>query len=68
LDAGADNYLVKPFDFSGLLSRLQALLPRPPVQVDLILQLGDVQIDIVQREVKCGAKSIDLSPREFNLL
>jgi DNA-binding response OmpR family regulator len=68
LDAGADDYLVKPFAFSELLARLRALLRRPPVQIDLVLQLGDVQMDIVQREVRCGAKSIDLSPREFNLL
>jgi DNA-binding response OmpR family regulator len=68
LDAGADDYLVKPFAFSELLARLRALLRRPPVQVDLVLQLGDVQMDIVQREVRCGARSIDLAPREFNLL
>jgi DNA-binding response OmpR family regulator len=69
LDAGADDYLVKPFAFSELLARLRALLRRPPVQVDLVLQLGDVQMDIVQREVRCGSKSLlELSPREFNLL
>jgi DNA-binding response OmpR family regulator len=68
LDAGADDYLVKPFAFSELLARLRALLRRPPVQVELVLQLGDVQMDIVQREVRCGARAIDLAPREFNLL
>jgi DNA-binding response OmpR family regulator len=68
LDAGADDYLVKPFAFSELLARLRALLRRPLVQVDLVLQLSDVQMDIMQREVRCGSKSIDLSPREFNLL
>lgn len=68
LDAGADDYLYKPFAFSELLARLRALLRRPPLQVDTILQVGDLQMDVANREVSRAGKIIDLSPREFTLL
>lgn len=68
LDAGADDYLIKPFDFTELLARLRALLRRPPLQVDVVLQVGDLEMDTVQRWVKRGDRPIDLSPREFSLL
>lgn len=68
LDAGADDYLIKPFDFSELLARLRALLRRPPLQTDVVLQVGDLEMDTVQRLVKRGDRAIELSPREFSLL
>lgn len=68
LDAGADDYLTKPFDFTELLARLRALMRRPPLQVDVILQVGNLEMDTAQRLVKRGDRSIDLSPREFSLL
>jgi DNA-binding response OmpR family regulator len=68
LDAGADDYLVKPFDFMELLARLRALLRRPPLQTDVVLHVGNLEMDTVQRLVKRGDRSIDLSPREFSLL
>ncbi|MBF2088123.1 MAG: response regulator transcription factor [Synechococcales cyanobacterium K44_A2020_017] len=68
LDAGADDYLIKPFDFTELLARLRALLRRPPLQVDVILQVGNLEMDTAQRLVKRGDRSIELSPREFSLL
>ena len=68
LNAGADDYLIKPFDFAELLARIRALLRRPPLQNDLILQVGDLKLDIVQRSVRRGDREIDLSPREFALL
>ncbi|MEM9512592.1 MAG: response regulator transcription factor [Cyanobacteria bacterium P01_E01_bin.48] len=68
LDAGADDYLVKPFDFSELLARLRALLRRPPLQTDNVLQIGSLELDVVQRSVKWDDSFIELSPREFSLL
>ena len=55
LDAGADDYLVKPFAFSELLARLRALLRRPPLQVDTLMHVGDLQMDIARREVRRGS-------------
>lgn len=68
LDAGADDYLVKPFAFSELLARLRALLRRPPLQMDTVLQVGDLEMDTVRREVRCSRRRVELSPREFALL
>ena len=68
LDAGADDYLIKPFDFTELLARLRALLRRPPLQTDVVLQVGSLEMDTVQRLVKRGDRFIELSPREFSLL
>jgi DNA-binding response OmpR family regulator len=68
LDQGADDYLVKPFAFSELLARLRALQRRPPIQCETLLQVGDLTMDLVKREVRRSGHLIDLSPLEFNLL
>lgn len=68
LDAGADDYLIKPFDFTELLARLRALLRRPPLQTDVLLQVGNLEMDTAQRLVKRGDRPIELSPREFSFL
>lgn len=68
LDAGADDYLVKPFDFTELLARLRALLRRPPLQVEPVLRVDDLEMNTAERSVKRGDRSIELSPREFSLL
>jgi DNA-binding response OmpR family regulator len=68
LDAGADDYLIKPFDFTELLARMRALLIRPPLQADVLLQVGDLVMDTTQRVVKRGDRLIQLSPREYSLL
>ncbi|GAB1545183.1 response regulator transcription factor [Scytonema sp. NUACC21] len=68
LDRGADDYLVKPFAFSELLARLRALQRRPPLQFDTTLQVGDLTMDLVTREVQRAGRVIDLSPLEFKLL
>ncbi|MBD2304570.1 response regulator transcription factor [Chroococcidiopsis sp. FACHB-1243] len=68
LDAGADDYLFKPFAFPELLARLRALLRRPPLQLDTILQVADLEMDVANREVRRAGRSIELSPREFSLL
>lgn len=68
LDLGADDYLVKPFAFSELMARLRALQRRPPLQFDTVLQVGDLVMDTVKREICRGKKAIALSPLEYNLL
>ncbi len=68
LDAGADDYLIKPFDFTELLARLRALLRRPPLHADVVLRVGRLQMDTVHRIVKRDDHPIELSPREYSLL
>lgn len=68
LQAGADDYLVKPFDFTELLARVEALGRRPPLQVHTVLRVADLEMDLVKRIVRRGERIIDLSAREFMLL
>lgn len=69
LRAGADDYLTKPFAFSELLARLEALLRRRSEQkAETHLQVGDLEMDLLARTVKRGGKPVDLQPREFRLL
>ena len=69
LDAGGDDYLVKPFAFAELLARINALARRPPLSdTPTILQTGDLEVDLLGRTVTRGGKTIDLQPREFQLL
>ncbi len=69
LRAGGDDYLVKPFAFAELLARVEALARRSDrVVKELVLRVGDLELDLVSREVsRCGRK-IDLLPREFQVL
>ncbi|TWF59033.1 winged helix-turn-helix domain-containing protein [Neorhizobium alkalisoli] len=69
LEAGGDDYLAKPFAFSELLARVNALARRPPVQDQkTILKLADLEVDIVKREVRRQGQLIELQPREYTLL
>ena len=68
LDAGADDYLVKPFSFLELVARLQALTRRGRTQESSQLRVGDLQIDLLARKVTRDDTRIDLTAKEFALL
>lgn len=69
LDAGGDDYLVKPFAFAELLARLNALARRPPLtQVATALVVADLEMDLLKRTVRRAGSRIELQPREFQLL
>lgn len=68
LDAGADDYLVKPFSFPELLARIRAVLRRGSEKQANVLLVDDLRLDPVQRTVERGSTAIALSAREFALL
>ena len=68
LDAGADDYLVKPFAFTELLARIRALVRRGRVADAPKLAVGDLEMDLVSRKVIRAGKPVDLTVREFELL
>lgn len=68
LDAGADDYLVKPFSFNELLARLRALLRRGSLEPLAILKVEDLEIDLLKRTATRSKEPIELSNRQFELL
>ena len=70
LEAGADDYLVKPFSFSELNARVNALGRRAPLreQATAVIRLGALELNRLQRSAKVGDRSLDLKPKEFQLL
>jgi two-component system OmpR family response regulator len=68
LDAGADDYLAKPFAFSELLARIRALGRRPAATAETRLAAGDLELDELRHVAQVGDRSVDLSAREFALL
>ncbi len=68
LDTGADDYMVKPFDFGELFARVRALGRRGPVERDPVLVVGDLSLDLASRTVRRGDVEISISAKEFQLL
>lgn len=68
LNAGADDYLAKPFAFAELLARLRALSRRPAPATEETLTAGDIELDELRHVVRVGDRTADLSAREFALL
>ena len=68
LNAGADDYLIKPFSFDELTARVKALLRRPAKATDNVLQVDDLSLNTNNYQVKRGSKEIRLSSKEYSLL
>ena len=68
LELGADDYLVKPFAFAELVTRIRTLLRRGPIRESDRLQVADLEIDVLKRRVMRGGERIDLTVKEFALL
>jgi two-component system OmpR family response regulator len=68
LDAGADDYLAKPFDFGELLARLRALIRRGPSERSPQLTIGELVVDPARHAVTCAGEPVELTAREFSVL
>src|SRR5204862_6961047 len=68
LEAGADDYLTKPFAFRELLARLKALARRRPALAPSLYRVADLEVDVAARAVRRGGRPITLSAKEFALL
>ncbi|KAA0222126.1 MAG: response regulator transcription factor [Phycisphaerae bacterium] len=68
LDGGADDYLVKPFEFAELLARIRVLLRHKYAQAASVIRTGDLEVDLGAREARRAGTLLNLTPREFKLL
>jgi two-component system copper resistance phosphate regulon response regulator CusR len=68
LDAGADDYLTKPFAFRELVARLHALTRRPPNQLPEVVNIADLEVHLRAHRVRRGGREVDLTAKEFALL
>jgi two-component system OmpR family response regulator len=68
LDAGADDYLTKPFSFVELLARLRALARRPPIERPAVLEVGDLRLNPATHQAWRGQEELELSAKEFRIL
>jgi len=68
LDAGADDYLIKPYGLSELMARIRALLRRSDLSRPVVLRVGDLELDTVSQHVARGGEAIDLTAKEYAIL
>lgn len=68
LSVGGDDYLAKPFAATELLARIEALLRRPPQTNEVILRVGPLELNRIERTAKRGSRKMELAPRQFRLL
>ena len=68
LDAGADDYVTKPFGIDELLARLRAALRRADAPAEPVVELGELRVDLEKRAVTVGGEPVQLTPHEFALL
>jgi DNA-binding response OmpR family regulator len=68
LDAGADDYLTKPFGFAELLARMRALQRRRGVLAENVLRIADLEMDVVRHQVTRSGRPVELTPREYAVL
>jgi len=68
LDAGADDYMTKPFAFEELLARVRVILRKRPITQELKLEIGDLILDLITHKVKRGGDEIELTTKEYALL
>jgi two-component system, OmpR family, copper resistance phosphate regulon response regulator CusR len=68
LELGADDYLVKPFAFSELLARVRSILRRGPARQSSVLEVADLELDLIRHRATRAGRSLDLTPKEFQLL
>ncbi|AKM46081.1 two-component system response regulator PmrA [Edwardsiella anguillarum] len=68
LDAGADDYLVKPFALAELMARVRALIRRMQGLCNNVLQVDDIHLDLSSQQVNCGGLALEITPKEFAIL
>ncbi len=68
LDAGADDYVTKPFGMSELLARLRAAMRRVPASAEPVIDVGELRVDVAARSVSVSGRPVQLTPHEFELL